>query len=67
MRADWQTGRQASVFATVRINSKIYPSNMPKGDRSLVSIFFWADWASGHDALRVEVTAILPIRLLTDY
>lgn len=29
--------------------------------------FFWAVWASGNDALKSEMTAQIPIRLLTDY
>lgn len=29
--------------------------------------FFWAAWASGNDALRVGITVLFPIRLLTDY
>ena len=29
--------------------------------------FFWAVWASGNDALKSEMTAQIPIRLLTDF
>ena len=29
--------------------------------------FFWAAWASGNDALKAEITAQIPNRLLTDY
>ena len=29
--------------------------------------FFWAAWASGNDALKSEITALIQIRLLTDF
>ena len=31
------------------------------------SFFFWAAWASGNDALKSEITALIQIRLLTDF
>lgn len=34
---------------------------------TLIPFFFWAAWASGNDALKSEITALIQIRLLTDF
>lgn len=55
-------GRQASVYATIRINRKIYPINMPKGDSSSVSILLLGSLSIGKRYSESGITAIFPIR-----
>lgn len=57
-----QAGRQASVYATIRINKKIYPINMPKGDSSSVSILLLGSLNIGKRYSESGITAIFPIR-----
>ena len=57
-----QAGRQASVYATIRINRKIYPINMLKGDSSSVSILLLGSLSIGKLYSESGITAIFPIR-----
>ena len=52
----WKSG-----FVLCKLNKvqACTPSSFP--------FFFWAAWASGNDALKSEMTAQIPIRLLTDF
>lgn len=78
-----QVGARAGLQASVCMSARICIHENPHAGRlagihtdittlliPLISsflFFFWAAWASGNDALKAEITAQIPIRLLTDY
>lgn len=61
MQADRRAGRLASVYATIRINMKTYPINMPKGDSSSVSILLLGNLSIGKRYSESGITAIFSI------
>ena len=79
----WQVGVRAGLQASVCMSARVCIHENPHADRLAgihadittllcplipsFPFFFWAAWASGNDALKSEITAQIPIRLLTDF
>ena len=50
----------------IRFSFSVFSTKAPTYTQPLFPFFFWAVWASGNDVSEAEITALFPIRLLTD-
>ena len=79
----WQVGVRAGLQASVCMSARVCIHENPHAvwlasiHADITTLlcplipsfpfFFWATWASGNDALKSEITALIRIRLLTDF
>ena len=79
----WQVGVRAGLQASVCMSARVCIHENPHAvwlasiHADITTLlcplipsfpfFFWAAWASGNDALKSEITALIQIRLLTDF